>query len=123
MEPGVTAGDLPQTQAVAYRDKQHEGKVALVLGAGNVASIGPMDILYKLFVEDQVVVFKANPGNAYLGRLMEEGGLRPLAELGFLPLVYGGTEEAGYLCNHPGAGKILIPRLNTPFDALTCLPT
>jgi hypothetical protein len=67
MEPGVTVEYLPQTQAVAYRDKQHEGKVALVLGAGNVASIGPMDVLYKLFVEDQVVLFKTNPVNAYIG--------------------------------------------------------
>ena len=42
----------------AYREKADKeklanakGKVSLVLGAGNVASIGPMDALYKLFVE------------------------------------------------------------------------
>jgi hypothetical protein len=61
MEAGVTVENLSQTQAIAYRDKQHNGKVALVLGAGNVASIGPMDVLYKLFVEDQVVLLKTNP--------------------------------------------------------------
>jgi acyl-CoA reductase-like NAD-dependent aldehyde dehydrogenase len=122
MEPGVTAADLPQTQAVAYRDKQHEGKVALVLGAGNVASIGPMDILYKLFVEDQVVVFKANPVNAYLGPLMEEGGLRALVELGFLRLVYGGAEEGAYLCNHPGVDEIHITGSDKTFDAIVFGP-
>ena len=83
MEPGVTVVGLPETQAVAYANRQHEGKVVLVLGAGNVASIGPMDILYKLFVEDQVVVFKANPVNAYLGPLIEES-FRALVEPGFL---------------------------------------
>ncbi|TMB81193.1 MAG: NAD-dependent aldehyde dehydrogenase, partial [Chloroflexi bacterium] len=72
MEPGVTVEELPQTQATAYQAQQYEGKVALVLGAGNVSSIGPMDILYKLFVEDQVVLFKTNPVNAYLGSLIEE---------------------------------------------------
>ena len=72
MEPGVTVADLPQTQAVVYQDKHHAGKVALVLGAGNVASIAPLDVLYKLFVEDQVVVLKANPVNAYQGPLLEE---------------------------------------------------
>ncbi len=117
MEPGVTAADLPQTQALAYRDKQHEGKVALVLGAGNVASIGPMDILYKLFVEDQVVVYKANPVNAYLGPLMAEG-LRALVEPGFLGLVYGGVEEGAYLCNHPGIDEVHITGSDKTFEAI-----
>ena len=56
----------PTTRAVP------PGRVALVLGAGNVSSIGPMDALYKLFVEDQVVVFKTHPVNVYLGPLLEE---------------------------------------------------
>src|SRR5579884_1500231 len=51
MEPGVTVDNLAETQAVAYHDKQHKGRVALVLGAGNVSSIGPMDILYKILDE------------------------------------------------------------------------
>src|SRR5260221_5255901 len=117
MEPGVTVADLPQTQALAYRDKQHEGRVALVLGAGNVASIGPMDVLYKLFVEDQVVVYKANPVNAYLGPLMAEG-LRALVESGFLRLVYGGAEEGAYLCNHPGIDEVHITGSDKTFEAI-----
>jgi acyl-CoA reductase-like NAD-dependent aldehyde dehydrogenase len=117
MEPGVTAADLPQTQAVVYRDKQHQGKVALVLGAGNVASIGPMDILYKLFVEDQVVLFKANPVNAYLGPIMEEG-FKALVDLGFLRVVYGGAAEGSYLCNHQGVDEIHITGSDKTFDAI-----
>ena len=38
----------------------HAG-VSLVLGAGNVASLGPRDVLTKLFAEGKVVVLKANP--------------------------------------------------------------
>jgi hypothetical protein len=117
MEPGVTIANLPQTQAIVYRDKQHEGKVALVLGAGNVASIGPMDVLYKLFVEDQVVLFKANPVNAYLGPLMEEA-FRALIEPGFLRVVYGGATEGAYLCNHPGVDEIHITGSDKTFDAI-----
>src|SRR5207248_6944156 len=107
MEPGVTAAELPHTQAVVYQDKHHPGKVALVLGAGNVSSIGPMDILYKLFVEDQVVLLKTNPVNAYLGPLIEES-FRALVEPGFLRVVYGGAEEGAYLCNHVGIDDIHI---------------
>ena len=117
MEPGVTVEDLPQTQAIAYHDKQHDGKVALVLGAGNVASIGPMDVLYKLFVEDQVVLFKANPVNAYLGPLMDEA-FRVLIDLGFLRVVYGGAAEGSYLCNHPGVDEIHITGSDKTFDAI-----
>src|SRR6266571_3963938 len=121
MEPGVTAEELPQTQAIAYQHKQHEGKVALVLGAGNVSSIGPMDILYKLFVEDQVVVFKTNPVNAYLGPLIEES-FRALVEPGFLRVVYGGAAEGAYLCNHPGIDEIHITGSDKTFDAIVFGP-
>lgn len=117
MEPGVTVAELPQTQAVIYRNKQHQGKVALVLGAGNVASIGPLDLLYKLFVEDQVVVFKANPVNAYLGTLMEEA-FRALVDPGFLRVVYGGAAEGAYLCNHPAVDEIHITGSDKTFDAI-----
>jgi acyl-CoA reductase-like NAD-dependent aldehyde dehydrogenase len=117
MEPGVTVEDLPQTQAVAYRDKQHNGKVALVLGAGNVASIGPLDVFYKLFVEDQVVLFKANPVNGYLGPLMDEA-FRVLVDLDFLRVVYGGTVEGSYLCNHQKVDEIHITGSDKTFDAI-----
>ena len=117
MEPGLTIAELPQTQAIVYQNKEHQGKVALVLGAGNVASIGPMDILYKLFVEDQVVLFKANPVNAYLGPLMEEG-FQALVTPGFLRIVYGGALEGAYLCNHLGVDEIHITGSDKTFDAI-----
>ncbi|MEX2143267.1 MAG: hypothetical protein WD740_01620, partial [Anaerolineales bacterium] len=65
-------GDLP-AMAAFYRQQHPEGKVVLVLGAGNVASLGPGDFLQKLFVEGCVVLFKTNPVNAYLGLLLAEG--------------------------------------------------
>jgi acyl-CoA reductase-like NAD-dependent aldehyde dehydrogenase len=117
MEPGVTVDELPNTQAVVYQNQQHAGKVALVLGAGNVASIGPMDILYKLFVEDQVVLLKTNPVNAYLGPLMEES-FRALIEPGFLRVTYGGATEGAYLCNHPGIDEIHITGSDKTFEAI-----
>ncbi len=117
MDPGVTIENLSQTQAVAYHDKEHSGKVALVLGAGNASSIGPLDVFYKLFVEDQVVLFKANPVNAYLGPLMDEA-FRVLVDLGFLRIVYGGAAEGSYLCNHPGIEEIHITGSDKTFDAI-----
>ncbi|MBV9614049.1 MAG: aldehyde dehydrogenase [Ktedonobacteraceae bacterium] len=117
MEPGVTADELPQTQALIYRNKQHSGKVALVLGAGNVASIPPTDALHKLFVEDQVVILKMNPVNSYLGPLIEES-FRALVEPGFLRVVYGGAEEGAYLCKHDRVEEIHITGSDKTFDAI-----
>ena len=117
MEPGVTAETLSQTQALTYRNKNHHGKVALVLGAGNVGSIGPMDILYKMFVEDQVVILKMNPVNAYLGPLIQQS-FQALVEPGFLRVVYGGASEGAYLCNHPQVDEVHITGSDKTFDAI-----
>jgi aldehyde dehydrogenase (NAD(P)+) len=74
MLPGVRAevrldatlpgDDIPR--ASFYQLQRPEGRVALVLGAGNVSSIPALDVLHKLFIEGQVVVLKMNPVNAWL---------------------------------------------------------
>jgi acyl-CoA reductase-like NAD-dependent aldehyde dehydrogenase len=120
MQPGVTEASLPSTQAVAYRGER-KGGVALVLGAGNVSSIGPMDALYKLFVEDQVVLYKAHPVNVYLGPLLEEG-MKALVDRGFLNVVYGGAEEGAYLCRHPGVDEIHITGSDRTYEAIVFGP-
>jgi acyl-CoA reductase-like NAD-dependent aldehyde dehydrogenase len=121
MEPGVTAKDLAKTQAVAYHAAVRQGKVAVVLGAGNVSSIGPMDALHKLFIEDQVVVFKTHPVNDYLGPLMEEA-FQPLIDRGFFRMVYGGAEEGAYLCSHPDVDEIHITGSDRTYDAIVFGP-
>jgi acyl-CoA reductase-like NAD-dependent aldehyde dehydrogenase len=121
MEPGVTKEETITTQAAIYKDKQHAGKVALVLGAGNVASIGPLDIIYKLFMEDQVVLYKTNPVNAYLGPLLQEA-FRALIDPGYLRIVYGGAAEGAYLCNHESIEEIHITGSDKTFDAIVFGP-
>jgi len=104
IEPGK-----PMSQGEIYRRKAagepSEGKVSLVLGAGNVASIGPMDALYKLFVEDEVVICKSNPVNAYLGPHWE-ASLKPLVDAGVLAVVHGGAAVGAHLCHHPDVATI-----------------
>lgn len=122
MEPGVTAAGLPATVAEAYQPgRQDEGGVALVLGAGNVSSIGPMDALYKLFVENRVVLYKVHPVNAYLGPLLDEA-FAPLVAAGFFRQVYGGAEEGAYLCQHPGVDEIHITGSDKTYEAIVFGP-
>jgi hypothetical protein len=117
MEPGVTVEEVMRTQAQVYRDKEHSGKVALVLGAGNTSQLSVIDVLHKLFVEDQVVVLKLNPVNDYLGPLVEEG-FRALVDWGCLRLVFGGTAEGKYLCTHPTVDEIHLTGSDKTYEAI-----
>jgi hypothetical protein len=113
MEPGVTEDHLDETQALAYRGEPDQGAVALVLGAGNVSSIGPMDALYKLFVDNHVVLYKTHPVNEYLGPLIEKRWFR---------LVYGDVEEGAFLVHHPLVDEIHITGSDKTVEAIVFGP-
>ncbi len=117
MQPEVRLEELSENQAEFYREKSPKGKLALVLGAGNVSSIGPMDALYKLFVEGQVVLLKMNPVNEYLGPLIDEM-FEPLRERGFFRVVYGGAAEGDYLCQHRLVADIHVTGSDKTHDAI-----
>jgi len=121
MERGVSAEDVIISQARAYRDDKLEGKVALVLGAGNAAVLPVADALHKLFVELQVVVLKLNPVNSHMGPLYEEG-FRTLIDMGFLGIVYGGNKEGSYICNHPLVDELHMTGSNKTYDAIVFGP-
>ncbi len=105
MEPGISAANLPKSQAVVYNHKQHSGSVVLVLGGGNIAGIPINDSMSKLFVENKVVLLKLNPVNEYLGPLITDC-FEKLVAGGFFQVVYGGAEEGKYLSQHPQVDEI-----------------
>jgi acyl-CoA reductase-like NAD-dependent aldehyde dehydrogenase len=117
MEPGVAAADVTATQAWAYRDRALEGKIALVLGAGNAAVLPVVDLLHKLFVELQVVVLKLNPVNAHMGPIFEEG-FRALINRHFLQIVYGGKDEGAYLSNHNAVDELHLTGSDKTYEAV-----
>src|SRR3954462_8456696 len=80
-----------------------------------------MDALYKLFVEDHVVIFKTHPVKVYLGPL-RESAFQPLIARGFFRVVYGGAEEGAYLCRHPGVEHIHITGYHRNSEAIVFGP-
>lgn len=116
IEPGK-----PASQGALYREKaqgiQRPGRVALVLGAGNVSSIAPLDAVSRLFVDDEVVVLKMNPVNDYLAPLFRRA-FRALIEPGFLEIVTGGPEAGEYLCHHPQIGSIHLTGSDRTHDRI-----
>ena len=121
LEAGVGVRELHETRARFYKAADHGGKVCLVLGAGNINSIPPMDVATKLFNEGKVCVLKMNPVNAYLGPLLEEA-FRDAIARGYLAVVYGGAEEGDYLAHHPGVDEVHITGSDKTHDLIVWGP-
>jgi aldehyde dehydrogenase (NAD(P)+) len=117
MQNGVTENDLEGLTARFYRTGDAEGALALILGAGNVASIPPLDLLYKLYVDGAVGMVKLNPVNEYLGEFFEEI-FAPLIDDGYVRFAYGGADVGGYLTRHPLVETIHITGSETTHDAV-----
>ncbi len=118
MQPGVTHINLPETMASFYKQSTPApGKVALILGAGNVSSIAPLDVLYKLYAEGQVCILKMNPVNDYLGPILEQV-FAPFILAGYLAVVYGGADVGAYLTKHPQVDEIHMTGSFRTHDAI-----
>jgi hypothetical protein len=116
MQLGVTRADLESVPA-AYRDPRAHAGVALVLAAGNVASLGPRDALSKLVVEGKVVVMKANPVNDYLVPHWRRA-LGALLRAGVLRIVDGGVAAGQYLTTHAEVDEVHITGSDKTYDAV-----
>lgn len=117
MTPGITPGTLRADVATKYQEHDPAGQVALVLGAGNIASIAPLDVLYKLYADGEVVVLKMNPVNDYLGPVLEKV-FAPLVADGYLRFVYGGADVGDYLCTHELVDTIHMTGSERTHDAI-----
>ena len=117
MERGVTAGNLRDHMAELYRHPPSSGKVAVVLGAGNIASIPPLDLLYKFIAEKQVCILKMNPVNEYLGPFFEDI-FQAFVAKGYLRFAYGGVDVGQFLCEHELVDEIHVTGAERTHDAI-----
>jgi Aldehyde dehydrogenase family len=117
LRPGTTAEQARARAGSPYLRQAGQPAVALVLGAGNVAAITPLDILHKLYAEDRVVVAKMNPVNAYLRPHLE----RIFAEFvqrGWVRFTDGGAAEGAYLATHHGVDSIHVTGSERTYNAI-----
>jgi hypothetical protein len=123
LQKGVSEEQMHATRACFYKesDSARDGKVVLILGAGNVASIGPQDVLTKMFNEGKVCVLKMNPVNSYLGPFLEEAFAEIIAK-NFLAIVYGGAQEGAYLAHHESVDEVHITGSDKTHDLIVWGP-
>jgi aldehyde dehydrogenase (NAD(P)+) len=119
MQRDVSEANIAEHAAVAYDVpiSQRSGTVALVLGAGNIAAISPLDAFQKLFIENQVVMLKMNPVNDYLTDYLRVA-LKPLIDCNALRIVRGDGDVGAYLCTHPQVKEIHITGARSTHDAI-----
>ena len=117
MEPGVTRENLADHTASFYRERDPAGSVTLVLGAGNIASIPPLDVLAALYAHGSVVMLKLNPVNGYLAPVFARI-FASLIEEGFVRIAEGGAETGAFLCAHPAVDAIHLTGGERTHDAI-----
>ena len=117
MQEGIDGNNLVDSIGVFYQLENPQGKLSLVLGAGNINGIPPLDILHKLLAEGEVVVLKMNPINEYLGPVLEKI-FEPFVKENYLQLVYGGADIGKYLTSHPMIESIHITGSEKTHDAI-----
>ena len=117
MQRDVTETSLQAASAYDVPEVERQGKVALVLGAGNIAAISPLDAFQKIFIENQVVLLKMNPVNDYLTEYLD-AALKPLIDRNALRIVRGGGSAGAYLVEHPLVEEIHITGSGATHDAI-----
>lgn len=119
MQKGVNAGNLAKHTAVPYDVpvNQRKGKVALVLGAGNINAITPLDVFQKVFNENQVVILKMNPVNDYMTDYLRIA-LKPLIDRNALRIVKGDGAAGAWLTDHPVIEEMHITGSGATHDAI-----
>ena len=121
MPPGVTAETAKAKAGLGELNPTKTDGVGLVLGAGNITSIPPLDVLYELFANNRISLLKLNPVLADLEPAYRKA-LSPLIDAGLLEIVQGGGEIGSYLAHHDGISHVHITGSSATHDVVVWGP-
>jgi aldehyde dehydrogenase (NAD(P)+) len=105
LQPGVSAAAAKANAGLAQLNPTKTNGIGMVLGAGNITSIAPLDVLYELIAHNRVVALKLNPIHDRLLPVFTKV-LAPLIELGVVRVLTGGPDVGGYLADHELVGHV-----------------
>jgi aldehyde dehydrogenase (NAD(P)+) len=118
MDPSIGRGQARHHLGGIYtKPETATSAVAVVLGAGNVPSIAPLDLVHKLFVEGHVAMLKFNPINDYIGPYVEHA-FSDLIGAGFVRTSYGDATVGDHLVRHPEVDEVHITGSESSHDAI-----
>ncbi|MEM7231249.1 MAG: aldehyde dehydrogenase [Planctomycetota bacterium] len=120
---GVRRDDVLSQSASKYRKDRgtSEGRVVAVLGAGNVTSIAPLDLLTKLFIDRAVCILKVHPLLARIGPILESV-LEGFVKSGALRFAYGDAAAGSAVVEHPLVDEVHLTGSDATHDAIVWGP-
>jgi aldehyde dehydrogenase (NAD(P)+) len=121
MPPGVSAEQAKARAGLGELTPTVVNGVGVVLGAGNITSIPPLDVLYEIFANNRVVLLKLNPVMNGMQDVFERA-LKPLIDQGILRIVRGGGEAGSYLVHHQGISHVHITGSAATHDVIVWGP-
>lgn len=121
LKPGVSLEHARRQAGLGQRAPHETRGTCLVLGAGNITSIAPLDVLYVLFADNRVAVLKVNPIAATLKPVYERI-FAPFIELGAVEVIEGGVEIGSQLAHHPGITAVHMTGSEATHDAIVWGP-
>lgn len=117
LQPGVTREQALAEAGLGAREGNAAGGVGLVLGAGNISAIAPLDAAYELVAFNRASIIKLNPTFQHLKPVYDRA-LRPLIEADLIRVVNGGAEVGSYLTAHDGISHVHITGSARTHDAI-----
>lgn len=120
-DPAVRRDGLREAVGRLYRDWPAASGVCAVMGAGNIAAITPLDIVYELFAEGLTVAAKLSPVNDYLGPFLEHA-FGEFVERGWVAFLYGGAEVGEQLVTHADVDAVHVTGSAATYDAIVFGP-
>ena len=117
LKPGVSATRARGEAGLGELTPTLSSGVGLVLGAGNITSIPPLDVLYEIVAHNRASLLKLNP--IMRGMMpIYQAALAPLVTAGMLRIVQGGAAEGSYLAHHDGIEHVHITGSAATHDAI-----
>jgi hypothetical protein len=117
MPPGVPERQVREEAGLRAGMVGEYGGVGLVLGAGNISSIAPLDAFYELVAHNRASLVKLNPTFSGLLAVYRKA-LAPLIGAGVVRIVNGDAAVGAYLTGHGGIDKVHITGSAGTHDAI-----
>lgn len=116
-EPDVGEAEVRATAGLGLRTPQDVHGACLVLGAGNIFSIAPLDALYVLYADNRSVALKLNPVTDRLLPVFE-AIFAPFIELGVVQVFSSDLELGADLIAHDRIDAVHMTGSEATHDAI-----
>lgn len=121
MPPGTTAEQLRSRAGLGQLTPTSGGGIGVVLGAGNITSIPPLDVLYELLAHNRVSILKLNPVTDELLPVLQKA-FAPLIRRGFLRILCGDADFGQQLIASEMIGHVHITGSAASHDSIVFGP-